>query len=230
MAFHVHDQNGEIVKSDILVTGYIRQDVEKDMSQEIPNELYQLCYLYWLYNVCDSWNSKFQKDDIIKTDGDKITLSPATCTVYGNHVVVDGSKYNWKVKMNKFGYGEGAFKDFVKLWNPTIGIIKDDADILKKSLSTCNWTSEGNGYAFVGGSKALVSTKAIGKGLYSEKARKFNQVKDIIEIHLDLINYTIKYEINDIDCGIAYDDVDRDTNSRLAVAMMNGKNISVELL
>ena len=232
MAVHVEDKDGRIIDTNILVDGYIRQGIEIFMNQVIPDELYQLCFVYWLHKVCDSWSSKFHQDNMIQINGDEITVlynkyslgSSKTNaeTIYGNHVVENGSKFTWRLKMNEFGFSNsGMFELLRKSLNPSIGIIKDNDQFLKESCPTRSqlWTSDGYGYGLCGGNCALRPDNAIGFQLYRSECPKFNVNGDVIEVHLDSINYTLSYTVNDKYCGIAFDNIDP-YNYRLAIALI----------
>ena len=54
---------------------------------------------------------------------------------------------------------------------------------------------------------------------------------DVLTIDLDLINYTLRYSINDNDFGIAFDNIKPNTSYRLAVTLgANGKGTQIQLL
>ena len=99
MSLFTRDKLGRKIDSDILVFGYIRQDIECLTKQEIPTELKRICFAYWLYKACDSWCNEYHPQDVIKIDGDEITAcyksddKYSTMSLYGNHVAIDGSDY-----------------------------------------------------------------------------------------------------------------------------------------
>ena len=221
MAFCSKDQSGNRINTDILVTGYIRQDIESKLNDAIPAELYTLCFEYWLHKVCDSWSNEFVDIHRIEINEDEITLpepdiaknanSQKGITLYGNHVVVNGSRHDWKIRMNKFGITD----PFTKWINPAVGIILNDEMTLKKYSSgdyaSDAWAYAGTGYAFIGGGRYLYS-----KNHSSELVNKyrnaggaeFNGDGDIIEVHLDQINHTLGYSVNDEYFGIAFEKVE----------------------
>ena len=83
----VYDQNGNHIKTDVLVSGYIREIID------IPSEIIHLCFLYWFIDICDTWDkSKSQKEAIIT--GQCVKSSPDdyyTFTVYGSRIIESGS-------------------------------------------------------------------------------------------------------------------------------------------
>ena len=215
MAFVTISASGRKIDSPILVYGYFRH-MEKQDGIKMPMELKLLCFQYWLNKVCDSWCDKYHTDNEIKIENEEITSLPVkTMTLYGNHVVMNGSSYIWKVKMNKFGYGNVAFMRSIGAGlNPIIGIIKNDEAMLQKYKYASEWPRDGYGYAFVGGSTYLRSKQD--SHIFSG-ATLFNEDGDVIFIHLDLEKYTLGYTINDKYCGIAFNNITPD-DYRLAVA------------
>ena len=245
MAHHTLNKDGNIVQTDILVYGYIRQDIQHELDREIPNELYVLCFTYWLYNVCDSWCADYHKENVIKIDGDTVTTlydhergTLPNITLYGNHVVRDGSTYEWKIRMNRFGYYNpgSTHAMFVKLMNPEIGIIINDKDILQKyaveeGRDLFNWAGTGYGYVLAGGFRLLRSKNHrgfdLGKSFYKGAAKeRFNTDNDSISVHLDLVNHTLAYTINDNYCGIAFKNV-TPNDYRLAISLTSSKSESI---
>ena len=65
MAFHSIDAQGNIIMTDILVSGYIRQDIEPRTNQNIPPELYGSCF-----EACDTWCNKYTVADMIEINND----------------------------------------------------------------------------------------------------------------------------------------------------------------
>ena len=221
MAFHTRDESGNRIDSDILVSGYIRQQIEVKQNKEIPIELKHLCYQYWLFTACDSWCNKYH--ELIQIEGDIITIHPKTSglsgntiTLYGNHTVMNGTSYIWRIKFNKLPYNDSS--SYLKRWvNPTIGIIPDN-ERLDEYAHSADWTTGETGYAFVGGGKYLKSQSLIGEfKRYGEKLDKDN---DVIFVHLDLMNHTLGFTINDKYCGNAFEKIEPN-NYRLAITFIN---------
>ena len=74
-------------------------------------------------------------DNKIKVNNNEATLLNATNnssgTLYGNHIVANGSKYKWKLRLNKFGYtGSTPLLQWRKLINPSI----DDKRVVQELL------------------------------------------------------------------------------------------------
>ena len=231
MAFCSKDKSGNMINTDILVTGYIRQDIESNINDTIPAELYLLCFEYWLHRVCDSWSNEFVDKDCIEINADEIKLNEHEnpnrregITLYGNHVAVNGSKHDWKIRMNKFGIKDSG-AGFTKWMNPAVGIIVNNDETLKKFSSgnyeSAAWAHVGKGYAFIGGAKYLYSKKTSSNIVDKYRdagGAKFNEDGDIIEVHLDLINHTLGYTVNDEYFGIGFEEVEPG-DYRLAISL-----------
>ena len=220
MAFYSVDQSGNMIQSDILTAGYIRQNIENDMNNKIPSELYQLCFEYWLHKVCDLWTTEFyEENNQVEINGDEIIAlynNNHALTLYGSHIVKDGSFYDWKIRMNEFGFKIGTWKFVRKSHNPNIGIIVNNEEILREYSNNANWAFKGNGYCVKGGKLELTY------GGHEEDyvdAVTFNDDNDIIIVHLDLVNYTLGFTINDKYCGIAFRDI-KPNDYRLAISLV----------
>ena len=242
MAFHSKYKNGRRITSDILVSGYIKQQIQPQLKKNIiPDELYKLCFQYWLHKACDAWNQDFHQDHMIKINGDKIialyhkSVENANLLL-GNHVAVDGSKYHWKIKMNRIGFEPidkykhdvnkyesrrrgmierlNKVRKQIKLMNPTVGIISNNNKILRKCISSNeNWAIKEYGYSLTRGTARLIPKAKEQHYVYRAEGYhgdcpKFNNNEDVIEVHLDLVNYTLGYTINDKYCGIAFTGID----------------------
>ena len=89
-SFHV-DSNGERIKTDILVSGYIKNAM-KQHRLEIPDEIIGLCFLFWLIKVCDQWDAASSHDEInIKGQYAEVsTKHNGWRTLFGTHIVKTG--------------------------------------------------------------------------------------------------------------------------------------------
>ena len=149
MLSHSVTANGEPIMTDILVIGYTRNKM-KEYNLLIPIEIQQICYAFWQYIACDIWSTDFHDEDKYEINGDCIkTLQEGGITFYGNHIVKDGQKYVWKLKLNSFPY-----TGISKYYNPYIGVIVNDNKILQNYSNgdVCEeWTDDGYGYSFIGG-------------------------------------------------------------------------------
>ena len=74
MASPTFDKSGNKIVSDILVYGYIHQDIEPTLSKQIPNELKDLCFIYWLYKACDSWCDQYHTQKMIAINEEEINV------------------------------------------------------------------------------------------------------------------------------------------------------------
>ena len=91
------DSNGHRVKTDIVVTGFIRK-VSKEIPMEIPNDIIHLCFLFWLIDICDEWDKSISDENlvieggIVKSSDDDVsdTMGLNRGTVFGTHIVEHG--------------------------------------------------------------------------------------------------------------------------------------------
>ena len=100
----------------------------------------------------------------------------------------------WKIKMIKYpGYEHNEY-------SPYIGIIKDDDKLLNKyKIQGTNLKKDG--YIFCSGP---ITVKRPSDQKYG---KPFTKNGSVMEIILNLQNYTIKYKIDGKDLGIAFKDI-----------------------
>ena len=113
---------------------------------------------------------------------------------------------------------------FLKYFNPYIGVIESNDEILNKYKLSELWPDDGFGYALIGGCEIL-------KPSDQDYGEKFNKEGDIMFIDLDLINYTLSYTINNKQHGIAFKNIKK-TNYRLAISLWycSQKKVKMQLL
>ena len=110
------DKDGNRIMTDVLSTGYLREEIEKKHKILIPSEIKQLCFHFWFLNVCDQWDIKLSKHPSIEFDGKQIAKSIKNVTrfIFGCHCVSSG-QFEWKLNLKKIGV-QGI----------CIGIIRED--------------------------------------------------------------------------------------------------------
>ena len=122
-----YDANGDRIKTDILVEGYVRH-VANGFNMDIPDDIIKLCFLFWLVTVCDEWDKsmKHPSHEAMKIDGDIFRWKDGyergkdrvyTVMAYGKRSVKHGS-FEWRL----------SFKTDIKyVW---IRIVPDEPDVL----------------------------------------------------------------------------------------------------
>ena len=73
MASFPVDANGQRIKTDILVAGFIK-DAMSEHKLEIPDEIIGLCFLFCFIKVCDQWDRSLCHETI-EIDGECATIS-----------------------------------------------------------------------------------------------------------------------------------------------------------
>ena len=68
MALFTVDSNGQRIKTDTLVCGYVR-NIMDIYNLEIPDEIIALCFLFWIIKVCDQWDGALYDKKRIEIDG-----------------------------------------------------------------------------------------------------------------------------------------------------------------
>ena len=193
MATFQVDSTGSRIKTDILTNGYIRQNIEEKVKLLIPSEIKQLCFKYWFINVCDEWDKQFS-NKAYEINGQCIKLvknvyfQPAA---FGSYVVKSGI-FSWIIKC----------KTDIN-WM-CIGIIEDDQSLLNKHINDADYDDFDYGGSFFNHRSWYFNATA------TEYGCKCGKKGDIIIMTLDINNHTIKFKINDIDYGIACDEMDKD--------------------
>ena len=154
-------------------------------------------------------------------------------TAFGKEVCTVGNKYEWTLailKIDKHTYNH---------WKILIGVMKNchcstlitwKASHSDHRYSTSKFFTSlsGAGYAFIG-SIGAITTGNKSEKIYSEhdgKIEKFEKVGDVIKVILDLNQYTLSFEVNGYNPGIAYV-VQKNWDYRLAVSMTEGRYIQM---
>ena len=224
MNFVAVDVKGTKIKSDILVSGYIRKQIMEKFKIYIPMQIIELCFLFWYIDTCDKWDkllchelvqidytgSCVKLDDNIEWTSDR----PLFCTIFGCNSIKSGDIFTWKLRFNSNIY-----------WC-CIGIIHDKIDILKSNINDNNFGRQNSG-CFLTNTHGAICYEWERKENYCPK---FGNKGVIIEMTLNMNQHTIKYKINNIDYGIVYDKLYKNAY-KLAVCMSGTfDNEEIELL
>ena len=215
MATFSVDANGQRIKTDILVSGYMRQFDEKH-KLFIPIDINKVCFQYWLIPVCDEWDRKLSFNNI-HIDG-QIMKSAAKRgqpqSIYGC-LGVDKGSHTWQIKLRSNAS-----------WF-TIGIIQDKHEILTKFKNSYDYVVN-NGCCLLCTGRFYKGGTDIASAFKYCTFPKGTVEGMVITMTLDMDNHTLSYKINGDDNGIATDEIDK-TKYRLVVGVWY-KNDSVELL
>ena len=217
MAAFAVDGDGNRIKTDILVTGWIRE-IGKEHALLIPSDINGICFAYWLAKICDEWDKKYIKpvdSGDIQIDGQVLVRREKNKdyrvrSLYGCHVV-DKGLYEWKIQFN------------TEVKWICIGIIKDNDAILEE-----NWRSN---QFFCGDGCFLINANGrfFHKGIGKNYCPSFQTKDTIITMTLNMDEHTLRYKINDNDRGIATDKLDQNAY-RFVVCLGHNKEYVVELL
>ena len=67
------DHNGNRIRTDILICGYLREEIEDKLKILIPSEIQKLCFVYWFIDICDEWDIASHTKKKIAVDKQTIT-------------------------------------------------------------------------------------------------------------------------------------------------------------
>ena len=186
------DSEGKRIKSDILVSGWIR-DIRKKYGLLIPKDVNNICFEYWLFKLCDEWETKYLlpyiqvKDECVRITKRKI--GDDLPSIYGCHSISEGV-YEWKIRFN------------TKVKWICIGIIEDEEKILEKYADNNDYEQSNGGF--------LLSMNGI---IYAFDERihgyckTFEKRGTIITMKLDMDQCVLSYAINGKDYGTALENI-----------------------
>ena len=213
----IYDTNNNAIKTDILVSGYIRQLFNIAM---IPSEILHLCFLFWFIDICDQWD-KSLIDEYAEIDGSRFKMKENPnpwdidgCVAFGTHSVEEGEIFQWKLRFN------------TKMKWIYIGICADEPKLLAMADQDCLlYNSNGtiyhnSSYGFEGdqGCSLLHMNGVIYCGDFQQYCPTFDAKDTIIEVILNMKEHTICYKINGKHYGIAYNNLSK-KKYRLAVTL-----------
>ena len=212
-----------IERNELLVFGYIRK-LEKKLNIMIPKPITELISLY--EQISDWFDTEYTKPTDIKVHDDKnmitVLKKNVFVTVYGTRIVKPGESHVWKLHIKK-----QANRPQDCMWDPYIGIIKNDKDILISNLNELKRFSTPIGYIWTGGKGELANNNNT-----SHYGETWNKTGNILQLKLDQtdkLNGTISYIINGKDYGVAYTNV-IPNDYRLAISFYFSINMQIELL
>ena len=189
------DGKGNKIKTDILVTGYIRE-YGKEYSLLIPVDINTLCFQFWIIKICDEWDEEFSFKNI-DIDG-PIVKYKGNCDealVYGCHSIDKGS-YSWEIQMTRKTDEAWFF----------MGIIEDEPDILKKSSTDFDYLFD-NACCLHDDGKLSRGRISSGKPYIPTNVLRSKKYK--IQMTLDMDNHTLRYAVNGKDYGVATNELDK---------------------
>ena len=84
------DAEGKRIKTDILVSGYIKK-IATNCALLIPVEINKICFDFWFIQICDEWDDQYLSEGVI-IDGEivKHTNDCDVVSIYGCHSIVKG--------------------------------------------------------------------------------------------------------------------------------------------
>ena len=220
MASFSVDSNGQRIKTNILVSGFIK-NIMNEHKLDIPDDIIGVCFLFWLIKTCDAWDQSLCHESV-NIDGSCAMMSDDSecCTLFGTQTVESGV-FKWYLKLA------------TKIKWACIGIIKNEKRIIEDNK--CN-----NEYGFEKGCGCffLLSRSPIANGLLMFDGQEIvdyaaNPCCDkgtIIEMTLNMDQKTIKYEVNDKHFHTTkIKSLSIEFGYRLAVTFIN-KGYGIELL
>ena len=197
------DKDGNRIITDVLISGYLRKEIEKKHKILIPYEIKQLCFDFWFINVCDQWDIKSSKQSNIQFDGKQIAKCNNNVfrSIYGCHCVSSG-EFEWKLNLKKIGR-----------LGICVGIVQNDK--IDDFVVNCNYVTEGYG--------ALWYSR---NGCLLDKTLLFPKVTHGLE---DVIkNICLKMKIDIDEKRLSYS-IDEDEYKTVSYTLVNDKNKSFRL-
>ena len=185
MSSYSVDSNGDRIKTDILVSGYVKEFVAQHEIQ-VPDEIIGVLFMFWFIDVCDQWDMSLCHESVV-IGGPCVTLNKGTDyqyrTIFGTKCVRAGY-YSWIIKFNT------DIRWFL------VGIIKNDIKILENNQlqNVVSYLLNRNGVV-LGGNGVLYRNGAQNQS-YCDRFGITNKDTSI-NMTLDMANKTINYKIND---------------------------------
>ena len=211
------DSDGKMIKTDILVSGYVRNAMnEYNYKVEIPEEIISLVFLFWFIQICDEWDGSLSHDRFVEIDGStaKVRNRFGTCSMFGTKVIETGT-FKWSLK----------FKTDIN-WS-CIGICIDTKEELEKSKRDNYYGRDVGCGCFWFGGRGSLCWDDQEMWLYSGAWHKAGTK---IEMTLNMDDQTIQYKINGINYKtVKIDSLSKEIGYRLAVTVSKEGN-AIELL
>ena len=220
MALFAVDSNGQRIKTDILVCGYVR-NIMDEYKIEIPDEIIGLCFLFWFIQVCDEWDEALYDEERIEIDG-LCGKWHGYASLFGSKIVESGT-FKWSLKLkSQITWG-------------CIGIIKNDKSIIEES----KWS---NNYGFIEGCGCFLffCNERSNGALWIDDIKNQDYCRNlccdpgtIIEMTLNMDKKTIKYKVGDVECkAVGLESLSEQIGYRLAVTIVKegDETIVIELV
>ena len=200
------DKDGNRIMTDVLTSGYLREEIEKKHKILIPYEIKQLCFDFWFIDVCDEWDIKLSKQSSIQFDGKQIVkcINKVSRSIFGCHCVSSGG-FEWKLNLKKIDV-EGI----------CVGIIRNDKINDYLESTSASYVTEGFG--------ALWFSQT---GCLFDKFLTLPQVTSGLDGVIR--NICLKIKI-DIDEKILSYSIDEDEYKTVSYTLDDDKNESVRLV
>eukprot|EP01084_Bolivina_argentea_P174713 302630_1 len=200
-----------------LVYGFIRE-IHNLFSQNkayfMPVSLKNLCFDYFL--VWEEWDPLYIGKSI-QCNGSiiKTTAMSWYTGCYGKQIIGPNTIISWTIKLIKFGgYGN--------LFNSRYGIIRDDGENMKVLSDFNPFYDNEQGYAFTASMDHQINPG------YKRYGEEFNKCGSIMKIILDTVKWTLSFNINGNDYGVAFKNIKKQ-NYRLCVLLLQ-RNTEIELV
>ena len=216
MASFSVDAEGNRIKTDILVAGYMREAGD-ECKLLIPNDINKVCFEYWLISICDEWDKELSSDNV-KYDEQTFTKQSnyGFASIYGC-LGIDKGSHIWQIKV----------KSDVKFL--AIGIIQDDEQILNEYKHGCKYVIDNGCCLEVTQGKFYHGTTSAERALVYCQDKLTPLQGTIFTMTLDMDTHTLSYKINDKDYGVATDKLDK-SKYRLVVTLFYSDPTTIELL
>ena len=206
------DAEGKRIKTDILVSSYIRENGKK-CELLIPDDINKICFEFWLIKICDEWDKKYIYSGVT-IDGDiaKYSNDSTIASVYGCHSIDKGS-YSWEMVLRRPSH-PGWF---------CVGLIEDTPDILQNYTGSCTYYIDGHGcHLFHNGCFYDPTKKQVTESFVGHEETKIVMVVNMNE-------HKLWFNINDTEDEIATDQLDTNKSYRMVINF-NELGNEVELL
>ena len=186
----------------------------------IPTSINLICALFYNLYVNDRWDPKhigvYHKltNNSYSIDHYKDGWQSSS---FGSVIVKSPGIYRWRFKISQLAHTSVQYDMY---WSVVLGVWKIKS--ARKPPSNTYFANTGKkvgynlwGYAYDTTTGVLIGSKGTNADgpKYGQKCRK----GDIIEIELDLNEFTLRYIINDKDMGISHKDIE-DTEYRVALS------------
>ena len=200
--------------AELCVSGFVRMYCAQSLGRHMPDDLQRLCVSMY-FVLTDEWNTKISHEQL-EFD---ITNNIVTSTVqslwqetFGSMVVKKGEVKTWRLKM---------LSDFP---DAIIGIV-DKEKLVLNGFDTHSWVPS------IDTRYGMLYTMASDRDLYGAPYGKRVRINHVIEMTLDMTGDEygrLSYKINDIDYGVAFDEIEIERGYNLAMRI--GNDCSIQML